>query len=87
MRRRRQVAKSETPATMTIRQQRQQLRDADGGNVAIIDKILTQFSVLPYRKITTKNEVLQYLIKVCLFLIISKNVVFENKTNKQILYS
>ena len=51
----------------------------------IIDKILTYFSVLPFRKITTKNEVLQYLIKVHLFLIISVNVVFKNKTNKNAL--
>ena len=33
-----------------------------------------------------KDEVLQYLIKVCLFLLISENVVFENKKNKQIQY-
>ena len=69
-------------APNTRRQQQQQRRDADGENVLIIDKILTYFSVLPFRKATTKNEVLQYLIKVCLFLIISKNIVFKNKTNK-----
>ena len=47
--------------------------------IAIIDKRLTYFSVLPFLKITTKNEVLQYLIKVSLFLFISKNAVIENR--------
>ena len=60
------------PTTTTRRQQRQQRRDADGENVATIDKILTQFSVLPLQKTAAKDEALQYLIKVCLFLIISK---------------
>ena len=43
-------------------------------------------SVLLFRKITSENEVLQYLVKVSLFLIIRKIIVFVNKTNKQIQY-
>ena len=82
---RRQVAEAKTPTTTTRRQQQQQQRDADGDNLAMIDKILTYFTVLSFRKISTKNEVLKYLIKVFLFLIISKNVEFGN-LKKQIQY-
>ena len=52
----------------------------------IIGKILTYFLVLTFKKLTSNNEVLQYLIKVCLLLIISEHIVFENKTNEQIQY-
>ena len=44
------------------------------------------FQSYRFKKITTNNEVLQYLIKVCVFSIMSQNIVFENKTNELIQY-